>query len=181
MRWCWFKLGKQNRMRSNWKWFHVVGRTYLGFLLKPVVHTKCAQSLSRVQFFAAPWTVTHQAPLSMEFSRQEHCSGLPFPIPGDLSDPGIEPVSFVSPALTGGFFITNATYSALLTMLKPLTLWITTNCGKFLKRREYQTILPASWENCMQVKKQQLELDMEQQTGLKLGKEYIKAVYCHPA
>ena len=46
---------------------------------------------------------------------------------------------------------------------------------------EYQTTWPASWENCMQVKKQQLELDMEKQTGSKLGKEYIKAVYCHPA
>ena len=59
-------------------------------------------------------------------------------------------------------------------------VWITTNCGKF-KRREYQTTLPASWEICMQVKKQQLEPDMEQQTGSKLGKEYVKAVYCHPA
>ena len=68
--------------------------------------------------------------------------------------------------------------SALLTMLKPL--WITTNCGKF-KRWEYQTTLPASWEICMQVKKQQLELDMEQWTGSKLGKEHFKAAYCHPA
>ena len=65
--------------------------------------------------------------------------------------------------------------SALLTMPKPLTVWITTNWGKFLKRWEYQTTLPASWEICMQVKKQQLELDMEQQTGYKSGKEYIKA------
>ena len=71
--------------------------------------------------------------------------------------------------------------SALLTMPKPLTVWITTNCGKFLKRWEYQTTWPASWEICMQVKKQQLELDMEQRTGFKLGKEYIKAVCCHPA
>ena len=46
-------------------------------------------------------------------------------------------------------------------------VWITTNCGKFFKRCEYQTNLPASWEICMQVKKQQLELDMEQQTGSK--------------
>ena len=53
--------------------------------------------------------------------------------------------------------------------------------GKFLKRWKYQTTLPASWETCMQVKKQQLEWDMEQQTGSKLGKEYVKAVYCHPA
>ena len=51
--------------------------------------------------------------------------------------------------------------SALLTTAKPFTVWITTNCGKFLKRWEYQTIWSASWEICMQVKKQQLELDME--------------------
>ena len=69
---------------------------------------------------------------------------------------------------------------ALLAMLKPLTVWIITNCGKFFKRWEYQTTFPASWEVSMQVKKQQLELEMEQQTGSKLGKEYIKAVYCHP-
>ena len=54
------------------------------------------------------------------------------------------------------------------------------NLWKIL-RLEYQTTLPASWEICMQVKKQQLEPDMEQQTGSKLGKEYVKAVYCHPA
>ena len=58
--------------------------------------------------------------------------------------------------------------------------WITANCGKFFKRWEYQTILPVSWEICIQVKKQQLELDMEQLTCSKLGKEYVKAVYCHP-
>ena len=55
-----------------------------------------------------------------------------------------------------------------------------TDCGKFFKRWEYHTTLPVSWETCMQVKKQQLEPDMEQQTGSKLGKEYVKAVYCHP-
>ena len=55
------------------------------------------------------------------------------------------------------------------------------NCGKFFKRWEYQTTLPDSWENCMQIKRQQLELDMEQQTGSKLEKEYIKAIYCHPS
>ena len=70
---------------------------------------------------------------------------------------------------------------ALLTTPKPLTVWITTNCGKFLKRWEYQVTLPASCEICMQVKEQQLELDIEQQTGSKLGKEYVKPVYCHPA
>ena len=57
--------------------------------------------------------------------------------------------------------------SALSAMSKPLTLWITINCGKFLKKWDYQTTWPASWEICMQVKKQQLEPDMKQQTGSK--------------
>ena len=57
--------------------------------------------------------------------------------------------------------------SALLTLPKPLTMWITINCGNFWKRWEYQTTWPASWETYMQVRKQQLELDMEQQTGSK--------------
>ena len=61
-------------------------------------------------------------------------------------------------------------------MLKSLTVWITI-CGKFLKRWAYQITLPASWEICMQVKKQQLEPDMEQWTGSKLGKEYIGQGY----
>ena len=63
-----------------------------------------------------------------------------------------------------------------------MTVWITKN-WKILKevRIPDHLTLPASWEICMQVKKQQLEPDMEQQTGSKLGKEYVKAVYCHPA
>ena len=63
-------------------------------------------------------------------------------------------------------------------MVKPLTV----DHNKFwnnFKEMEYQTTLPASWETCMQIKKQPLDPDMEQQTGSKLGKEYIKAVYCH--
>ena len=71
--------------------------------------------------------------------------------------------------------------SASLTVLKPLTVWITANSGRFFRRWKYHTSLPASWETCMQVKKQQLELDVEQWTGSKSGKEYNKAVYCHPA
>ena len=69
--------------------------------------------------------------------------------------------------------------SVSLTLLKPLTVQNTTKNGKFWKRWEYQTTLPASLETPMQVKKQQLELDMEQWTGSILGKEYIKAIYCH--
>ena len=76
---------------------------------------------------------------------------------------------------------TKTSTSSLLIMPKPLTVWITTNCGTFLKRWEYQTALLASWEICIHVKKQQLEPNKEQQTGSKLGKEYVKAVYGHPA
>ena len=63
------------------------------------------------------------------------------------------------------------------------SLWLcgSQQTGKFLKRWVYQTTWPASWVICMQVKKQQLELDMEQQTDSNSGKEYVKAVYCHPA
>ena len=71
--------------------------------------------------------------------------------------------------------------AASLTMLKSLTVWITINCAKFLKTWEYQTTLPVSQETCLQTRKPQLEPDMEQQTGSKLGKEYIKFVYCYPA
>ena len=60
--------------------------------------------------------------------------------------------------------------SALLTMPKPLTVWIRINCGKFFKRWEYQTTWSASWEICMQVKKQQLEPDTEQWTMSQIGK-----------
>ena len=69
----------------------------------------------------------------------------------------------------------------LLHCLKLLTVWITTNCGKFIKRCKYQTTLPDSWETYMQAKKQQLERNTEQWTGSKQGKKYVKAVYCHPA
>ena len=71
--------------------------------------------------------------------------------------------------------------SALLTMPKPLAVWITITNGKFWKRWEYQTTLAASWEICIQVKKQQLEQEPEQWTGSKSEKEYVKAVYCHLA
>jgi len=115
------------------------------------------KSLSRVWLLVTPWTAAHQAPPSMGFSKQEYWSGVPLSSPRKTSN------------------------SALLTTPKPLTVWITTNCGKFFKRWKYQTTWSASWEICMQVKKQLLELDMEQRTGSTLGKEYVKAVYCHPA
>ena len=64
----------------------------------------CVCKLSHVQLFATPWTVACQAPLSMEFSRQEYWSGLLFPPPRDLPSSGIEPESLMSLALAGGFF-----------------------------------------------------------------------------
>ena len=74
---------------------------------------KCVLTcFSGVWLFAAPWTVAHQALLSMGFSRQEYWSGLLCPPPGDLPNPGIEPTSLISPALAGGFFTTSATWEA---------------------------------------------------------------------
>ena len=72
--------------------------------------TVCVCVLSHVGLFATPWTVAHQAPLSMGFSRQEYGSGLPFPSPGDLLDPGIEPMS---PALAGRFFTSESPGNSL--------------------------------------------------------------------
>ena len=66
----------------------------------------CAELISHVRFFATPWTVACQVPLSMGFPKQEDWSGLPFPPPGELSDAGVEPKSPAAPALAGRFFIT---------------------------------------------------------------------------
>ena len=65
-----------------------------------------ARALRHVHFFATPWTVACQAPLSLEFSKQEHWNGLPFPTPGNFLVPETEPTSLGSPALAGRFFIT---------------------------------------------------------------------------
>ena len=78
----------------------------------------------RVWLCATLWTVVHQAPVSMGFSRQEYWSRLKCPPPGDLPDPGIKLSSFMSPALADGFFTTSATWEALL--------WIVTNQKLFL-------------------------------------------------
>ena len=159
--------------------------------------------LSRVQLFGTPWTVAYQAPQSMEifqarvlewvaisssrgssrprdWTQVSHIAGRRFT--GRATREAHKYLSnniIILDDIKFSLIQYNST-SALLTMPKPLTVWITTDCGKFLKWWDYQTTWPASWEICMQVKKQQLELDMEQQTGSKSGKEYVKAVYCHP-
>ena len=74
----------------------------------------------------------------------------------------------------------NTSISALFTMPKPLTLWITINCGKFFKRWEYQVMLPASWDTCMQVKKQQLEHEMEPTDWFKIGKGVCQGCVLSP-
>ena len=74
----------------------------------------CMQNhFSHIWLFATLWTIALQAPLSMRFSRQEFWNGCPCPSPGDLPNPGIEPMSLVSPALAGGFFTTSTTWEAL--------------------------------------------------------------------
>ena len=76
-------------------------------------HHECVPShFSRVQLFTTLWTVAHQAPLSMGFSRQEYWNGLPCPPPGDLPNLGIKLMSFMSPALAGRIFTTSTTWEA---------------------------------------------------------------------
>ena len=81
-------------------------------------------SLNHVQLFATPWTIAHQDSLSMEFPRQEYQSGLPFPPPGDLLDPGVEPTSPGSPALAGRFFTTEPPGKSLLIIYLNGHLWL---------------------------------------------------------
>ena len=71
-----------------------------------LVHASVRRRFSSVRLLATPWTIAHQAPQPVAFSRQEYWSGLPGPPPGDLPNPGIEPASLTSPALPGGFFST---------------------------------------------------------------------------
>ena len=83
--------------------------TIVSFAVKGLVCMHACSVASVVSDSATPWTVARQAPLSMGLSRQEYWSGLPRPPPGDLRNPGIEPVSLTSPAVAGGFFTTGAT------------------------------------------------------------------------
>ena len=113
------------------------------------------QSLSHVRLSAILWTVAHQAPLSVEFSRQEYWSGLPFPPPGDLPNPAVEPTCPEAPALAGGFFTTeppppHKTWQLLLSHLHSFTSiflslsLITKSCNwesKTTHKREMKTSL----------------------------------------
>ena len=98
-------------------WFQIRKGVHQGYILSPCLFNFCAECMlshfSRVQLFETLWTVVWQAPLSMAFSRQEYYLGLPCPPPGDLPNPGIEPMSLSFPALAGGFLTTRAAWEAL--------------------------------------------------------------------
>ena len=142
---------------------------------------------SLVRLFATPWTVAHQSPPSMKFSRQEYWNGLLFPSPGDPFHPGIEPTSSALRAdalpsefqlkLKGNYQIyQNANTFWIIEKAKgfqknicfcfidyaKVFVWITTNCGKCLHRWEYQTTLPVPKDTCMPIKKKHLEPSLEQ-------------------
>ena len=101
--------------------------------------------LSCVLLFVTLWTAAHQAPLSMGFSRQEYWSGLPCPPPGDLPNPGIEPVSLMSPALAGRFFTTSTTWDALqycIWAIKFLSSKHKAKCFLFFTYYRHTTLTP---------------------------------------
>ena len=93
--------------------------------LKLMYYACVLSHFSHVWIFVTRWTVAHQAPLSMEFSRQVYWSGLPCPPPADLPDLGIKPASLMSPVMTGGFFTTSSTWGASYVPLIYLSLILT--------------------------------------------------------
>ena len=101
-----YTRGFQKQANASWVCLWVSSENIQTYLFT----ARHVSVLSHVRLFATPWTVARQAPLSMEFSRQEYWSGLLFPPPEVLSDPGIEPASPASPALACLFFTTSATW-----------------------------------------------------------------------
>ena len=102
-----------------------------------------AKSLSRVRFFVTLWTVACQAPLSRGFSRQEYWSGLPFPSPGELPNPGSEPASLMSPALACGFSTTNAVWEARCSSRGSQTILPTARRSKSLSTGAWTQVHPS--------------------------------------
>ena len=115
-------------------------------LTKLILMNWCAHMLGHVRLFVTPEAVARQAPLSMRFSRQEYWSGLPFPPPGDLPDPGIQPTSLLSPALAGGFFTTSTAWETLMNWSwGPFILWWTVEIRDFTRLADWWVNLPAPW------------------------------------
>ena len=122
------------RDRTSGCWWEGWGRTAGEFGVGVCVCVSCSVVSTS---FLTPWTIAHQAPLSMGFSRQEYWSGLPFPPPGDLPNPGIKPTSLMSPLLVGGFFTTSTTWET------PLSLFSRSVVSDSWRPREWQhTRLP---------------------------------------
>ena len=112
------------------------------------------------------------------FPGEDTGSGLPFPSPAGSSRPR-DQIANIHWIIENAREFQENIYFCFIDYAKAFDC-VDHNCGKFFKRWEYQTTLPASWEICMQDKKQQLELDMEQQNSSRLGKQYVKALYCLP-
>ena len=110
-------MGQGHNRSHEWKsgqgctWTWCCYWSHTSFTSCMLSHSSC------VWLFVTLWTVASQAPLSMRFSRQENCRGLPFPSPGDLPDPGIKPASLKSPALAGRFFTTSPTWFCIILKL----------------------------------------------------------------
>ena len=104
---------------------------------------------SPVQLFMTLWTVAHPAPLSMGFSRQDYWNALPCPPPSDLPDPGIKPMSLLSPALSGGFFTDSATWEAIDITLDIPTLRNYSSFNSNLKLITYLVFLFSQYGNPM--------------------------------
>ena len=133
--------------------------------------TDLFQSCGRCWVFQICWHIECSTFTASSFRIWNSSTGIPSP-----------PLALFVEMLSKAHLTSHSRISGSRWLITSLWLvWITINCGKFWKRWEYQTTWPASWETCMQVRKQQLELDVEQQTGSKWEKEYVKAVYCHPA
>ena len=117
------------------------------------VHVCVLSCFSHVQLFATPWTVAHQARLSMGFSRQEYWSGFPCPPPGDLPDLWTEPVSLMIPALAGKLFTTSATWEVYISIYRHTSeiLWVwfqTTTIKQLLHTVSHMKFLASQ---CIQV------------------------------
>ena len=122
---------------------HMIRSQYLweDFILEPSSRRLlCAHSHSRIWLFANPWTVARQAPLSTGFFRQEYCSGLSCPPPGDLPGPRTEPASLTSPALGGRLFPTSTTWEAYELVLGHKKEWNNAICSNMDGPRDYHTV-----------------------------------------
>ena len=125
---------------------------------------------SNVQLFATLWTVTHQAPLSMGFSRQKYWSGLPCPSPGNLPNPGIEPKSLKSPSLASGFFTTSITWETVKG-----TLWLHNRRQSFSFLNQSPFSVPTSYSR----NEKELEFRVMYQTGVEFWNHWTGVPLSH--